>query len=180
MLTEYFIIRYIGLAFFFPGTAGTFIRSKRFSRKNAVSPVHHLTGTGLKVRNIQVYPLYCNCLTFCLMRATDAPDVYGSSFFSDNSPTSGLGGWGDPAHDFQVPSGGFSNLHVSYPSPHIIRRNFTLQPWFALASSSTLITDPAYVANVSFTEKEVNKMVDGFVGDFKGFQAYFEAINVRF
>jgi len=107
----------------------------------------------------------------------DASDVYGSSFFADNSSTSGLGGWGDPARDFQVPSGGFSNLHVSYPSPHIIRRNFTLQPWIPLASSSTLVTDPGYIANVSFTEKEVTKMVNGFVGDFKGFQAYFEAIN---
>ena len=35
------------------------------------------------------------------------------------------------------------------------------------------------MANVSFTNKEVKKMVNGFTGDFKGFQKYFEAANVR-
>jgi tyrosinase len=107
----------------------------------------------------------------------DAADVYGSSFFSDDSPTSGLGGWGDPTRDYQVPSGAFSNLHLSYPSPHILRRNFTLQPWITIAPFFPLITDPSFMANVSFTMKEVKKMVDGFVGDFKGFQQYLESPN---
>jgi tyrosinase len=108
----------------------------------------------------------------------DAADFYGSSFWADNSSTSGLGGWGDPARDYQVPLGGFSNLHLSYPSPHILRRNFTLQPWFAIAALvPEFIPDPSFMANVSFTNKEVKKMVNGFTGDFKGFQKYFEAAN---
>jgi len=107
----------------------------------------------------------------------DAANFYGSSFFADNSSTSGLGGWGDPARDYQVPSGGFSNFHVSYPSPHIIRRNFTLQPWTDIPSISNLLPDPSFLANISFTKKEVNKLVNGFAGNFKGFQQYFEDIN---
>jgi tyrosinase len=92
---------------------------------------------------------------------------------------SGLGGWGDPNHDYQVPLGGFSKFHLSYPSPHTLRRHFNLQPWFALSVNSTLVTDPSFIANISFTEKEVKKLVHGFVGDFKGFQQYFESINVH-
>jgi len=41
-----------------------------------------------------------------------------------------------------------------------------------------LITDPSFMANVSFTKQEVKKLIGGFVGDFKAFQQYFEAPNV--
>lgn len=96
--------------------------------------------------------------------------------FADNSSTSGLGGWGDPSKDFVVPEGGFSHFHLSYPSPHILRRNFTLQPFLPLANFP-LIINPQQYANVSFTASEVNKMVNGFVGNFKGFQAYLESFE---
>ncbi|TFY74831.1 hypothetical protein EWM64_g9182 [Hericium alpestre] len=94
----------------------------------------------------------------------------------DPDPASGLGGWGDPARDFAVPDGGFSNLHLSYPVPHTLRRNFTLQPFLALDTPAIapFVPDPAMLANSTFTASEVEKMVGGFVGDFVGFQQYFE------
>lgn len=45
---------------------------------------------------------------------------------------------------FGTPDGGFSRLHLSYPSPHIVRRNFKLRaftiplPLFANTSFSAV------------------------------------------
>lgn len=108
---------------------------------------------------------------------SDAADVYGSTLFADNSTTSGLGGWGNPSNDYEVPAGGLSDFHLSYPSPHILRRNFTLQPWAPFAGSQ-FFTEPEKMANTSFTQTEVSKMVNGFSGDFKGFQKYMEGFEV--
>lgn len=108
----------------------------------------------------------------------DAADFYGSAFFKDNSTVSGLGGWGDPSRDFEVPDGGFSKFHLSYPSAHILRRNFTLQPFLGI--NSTLFPNPALMANTTFTKAKVSAGIGGFNGDFKGFQEYFENFSVRF
>ena len=61
----------------------------------------------------------------------DAQNFYESSFWKDSDPVSGLGGWGNPNDDFFVVDWGFkfSGTHVSYPSPHVIRRNLTLRPF---------------------------------------------------
>jgi tyrosinase len=104
--------------------------------------------------------------------------VEDSPFFKDFSPTSGLGGWGDPSRDFEVSKGGFSNLSLSYPSVHRLSRKFTLRPGMTI--DSPFITNRELMANSTFTEAEVNKMVKGFKGDFKGFQTYFEGFSVRF
>ncbi|KAK7030251.1 hypothetical protein VNI00_014268 [Paramarasmius palmivorus] len=106
----------------------------------------------------------------------DAHDVYGSSLFKDSDPKSGLGGWGDPSNDFQVPDGGFSSFKLSYPSFHTVRRNFTLQP-FVVFPQEVNGPDPARYANASFTPEEVSKLVNGFVGDYKGFQSYLDSIQ---
>ena len=116
-------------------------------------------------------------LIVSLIPISDASDLYGSTFFKDSNPKSGLGGWGDPANDFQVPTGGFSNFHTSYPSAHTLRRNFTLRPY--LNSDSPFFPDPELMANTTFTKAEVHKMVEGFDGDYKGFQKYFERFPVR-
>jgi tyrosinase len=91
----------------------------------------------------------------------------------------GLGGWGDPQNDYRVPDGAFSSFHLSYPSPHTVRRNFTLRPYLNFPDLS-FITDPLLEANATFTKAEIQKLTNGFVGDFKGFQTYFEAFNVCF
>ena len=135
-----------------------------------------LTGTGALVlyhdiqhMNPSTHPLH----------ATDSANFFSSAFFKDSDPKSGLGGWGDPTDDYEVPDGGFSEFHISYPAPHTLCRNFTLQPYLGPpASISPFLPNPAKYANASFTPEEVSKLVDGFVGDFKAFQAYFEAFEV--
>ncbi|KAJ6576032.1 Di-copper centre-containing protein [Mycena vulgaris] len=111
----------------------------------------------------------------------DSKDVHGSTLFDDSDPASGLGGWGDPSNDVRVPDGGFSNVsefRLTYPSPHTLRRNFTLQPFlnFPLAGFMT-DADEQLDGNATFTPAEHDKLVNGFVGDFVGFQKYFEGFN---
>jgi tyrosinase len=89
---------------------------------------------------------------------------------------SGLGGWGDSDADFSVPDGGFSGLHLAYPSPHILRRNFTLQP-FNLPGP--FFTEPLKEANSSFSAPVIESLLETSAGDFKGFQVAFEAFEVR-
>ncbi|KAH8978459.1 Di-copper centre-containing protein [Lactarius akahatsu] len=98
----------------------------------------------------------------------DAPDYFESSFWKDSDPQSGLGGWGNPKADYSVPDGGFRNLHLSYPSPHTVRRDFTLQPFGDL---------PLKEANSSFLAPEIEKLLETPAGDYKSFQAAFEAFG---
>lgn len=113
-----------------------------------------------------------------LLRADpDHSDVQHSPIF-DSHPENGLGTWGDPAQDFSLQDGGFSGLSLSYPSAHILRRNFTIQPWVAI-NTPHLMKDPELYANTTFTQSEVRKMVDGFIGDFIGMQEYLETFQVR-
>jgi len=87
---------------------------------------------------------------------------------------SGLGGWGDPNADFSVPDGGFGQLHHSYPSPHTLRRNFTLRPWtFPFVPNLDLQKE----ANVSFSASAIETILETPVGDFKGFQAAIEVFQ---
>lgn len=96
--------------------------------------------------------------------------------FQDSNTKSGMGGWGSSTNDFQITDGGFHDFVISYPVPHVVRRNFTLQPF--LNNPNVLITDPEKYANDSFTPSEINQLINGFVGDFVGFQQYFEAAEV--
>jgi tyrosinase len=87
-----------------------------------------------------------------------------------------VGGWGDPNEDYEVFDGGFSKLHVSYPSPHILRRKFTLRP-FNLPLP--FFTEPLKEANITFTADKVERLLHLPVGDFRWFQAEVEAFQVR-
>ena len=89
---------------------------------------------------------------------------------------SGLGGWGDPNADFTVPDGGFSSFHISYPSPHTVRRNFTAFPYNV---SFPLFTDLLKPGNASFLASAVEAVLDTSAGDFKGFHVALEAPEVR-
>ncbi|KAF8470986.1 Di-copper centre-containing protein [Russula ochroleuca] len=102
----------------------------------------------------------------------DAPDFYESSFWKDPDPVSGIGGWGDPNADFAVPDGGFRNLHLSYPSPHTVRRNFTLFPFNA---PFVLFTDHLKFGNSSFLASVIGALLATSAGDYKGFQTVLEA-----
>jgi tyrosinase len=108
----------------------------------------------------------------------DAHDFYNANIFDNSS--SGVGGWGDPANDFQITTGGFKDMLVAYPSPHHIRRNFSLYP-FQNPNTLNPFTDPSVplptglMINTSMTEQNVNFSVNSFEGDFIGFQAYMES-----
>ena len=105
----------------------------------------------------------------------DAPDFYESSFWKDSDPASGLGGWGDPDADFEVTDGGFHTLPLSYPSPHTVRRNFTLYPFHSLV----LFTNPQEMGNSSFSASAVETVLQASAGNYKAFQTTLEAPQVR-
>lgn len=104
----------------------------------------------------------------------DSGGVFDSDFFKDADPESGLGGWGDSTKDFSVTDGAFSDFMNAYPNPHILRRNFSLQPWADLGDLSGFNPYPDEYANATFTYEAISELINGFVGDFVGFQKLFE------
>jgi tyrosinase len=109
----------------------------------------------------------------------DAPDFYESSFWKDSDPKSGLGGWGGPNADFSVPDGGFNNFHLSYPSPHTLRRNFTLLAFHSPFLPAQFFTDPLKEANTSFSASAIESLLETPAGDYRSFQAALEGFEVR-
>jgi tyrosinase len=77
-----------------------------------------------------------------------------------------------------VPDGGFHKLPLSYPTPHTVRRNFTLLS-FDLPLPNPLNTDKLKMGNTSFTASVIDAILGTSAGDFKGFQKVLEAIEVR-
>ena len=105
-----------------------------------------------------------------MVRLPDAGDFYHSPFFKDSDPHSGLGGWGNPAADMEVQDGGFATgFKLAYPFPHNLRRNFTLRPWINYQDARFPI-DELKAANETFTASVVETLVNGYTGDFEGFQ----------
>jgi tyrosinase len=101
----------------------------------------------------------------------DSSDFYGATIFQESDPVSGLGGWGNPAKDYAVPDGALSDLHLSYPSPHTLRRNFTLQPYLAFKNTGfPLVPNPEIYANDTFRPQDVQRVITGYEGDFKAMQ----------
>lgn len=109
----------------------------------------------------------------------DAPDFYESSFWKDSDPKSGLGGWGDPNADFSVPDGGFNKFHISYPSPHTLRRNFTLLAFDSSFLPAQFFPEPLKEANASFSASAIETLLETSAGDYRDFQAAFESFEVR-
>jgi len=109
----------------------------------------------------------------------DAPDFYHAHIF-DSDLKSGFGGWGDPANDFQINTGGFSqDFLLAYPVPHNIRRNYTLQPFLTLPPSppgAPVVNDNLEI-NTTFTKANTDYLINSFVGDFVSFQGYLEGIQ---
>ena len=165
--------RYILRVYSFPGIAGMYTSSKIRLEINAdIRACHHI-GTGLSVTIF--LPLFFVYYSDCWI---DAPDFYESSFWKDSDPESGLGGWGDPEADFAVPDGGFHNLRLSYPSPHTVRRNFSLLS-FNFPFPAPIITDRLKMGNTSFTASVIEAILKTPAGNYKEFQAALEAPEVR-
>lgn len=146
----------------FPGTAGLYTFSKRYSRISAdIRALLHI-GIGLSVIRILLAHVYDPD------GQIDAPDFYESSFWKDSDPKSGLGGWGDPNADYSVPDGSFHTLPLSYPLPHTIRRNFTLvAPPFpgGAQPASPMVVNPS-----SFSASAIESILNISPGDYKQFQ----------
>ena len=73
---------------------------------------------------------------------------------------------------------------VAYPTPHRLRRNFTLYPYADPAYPPPWGDDPlappvpaGLMANTTMTKENVDSLVDSYEGDFFGFQAYFEGLT---
>jgi len=80
--------------------------------------------------------------------------------------------------DYEVHEGALSGFTVRYPYPHVLRRNYTLKPFVNDAGFIKGI-DPQKMANVSFTKGEMDRLVSGFRGDYRGFQQYMETWQAR-
>ena len=107
----------------------------------------------------------------------DTSDFFHSTFFSD-STFDGLGSWGDSTNDYQISTGGLKDITVSYPVPHHIRRNFTIQPFLlGISPPGAPAVDPQLMINTTFTKEVVDFQVNSFTGDYVGFQANMEGIN---
>jgi len=110
-----------------------------------------------------------------------ADDFIKSSVFN-SSTTSGFGGDGVPEDDSQIAEGdgAFSIDFVRpYPVPHRIRRNISMEPWSSDGSPfADQIKDPALdpykLANTTFTATAIDQLINGYEGDFLGFQTAFE------
>ena len=115
-------------------------------------------------------------------RVQDSYDTEHSAMFDDDE-WSGLGRWGDPNDDIQITTGGFRDIVRVYPSPHRIRRNYTLQPLVNIPNpfpNDPLAPpiDTSILINGSFTRANYDFLLNGFVGDFRGFQGYLEGPRV--
>ena len=72
-------------------------------------------------------------------------------------------------------------MAVAYPTPHRLRRNFTLYPYADLSfpplwgdDSSAPPLPVDLMINTTMTKENVGYLVNNYEGDFFGFQTYFE------
>lgn len=101
----------------------------------------------------------------------DAPNFHDSSFWDDTF----IGGWGQADHDdYGITTGGFATQMRAYPTPHHIRRQYTLRPFTDFPEFEP---NPEKMANTSFTREEVDRLVNGYAGDFNGLQKDLESFE---
>ena len=145
----------------FHGTDGMYTSSKSHLRESAIIPACRHIGTGLLVIHLSLFQV-CDP-----DGQIDSPDFYESSFWNDSDPNSGLGGWGDPNADYQVPDGGLHTLQLAYPLPHFIRRNFSIYspPFPGTEPANPVFNDP-----ILFSASEVETVLNVPPGDYLQFQ----------
>jgi hypothetical protein len=163
-----------------PPPHGTDIICNTLKMRSLKTQCHErrLTGIGQQVMSPRLRALTSRLNSFHI----DAHDIYGSPFFDNSS--SGVGGWGDPNNDYQIYTGGFKDEIRAYPSPHHIRRNFSLYPFSNPDLLPPFAGDPAappspvdLMINTTMTKENVDYVVN-FEGDFFGFHAYAESTVV--
>jgi tyrosinase len=67
-------------------------------------------------------------------------------------------------------------MELAYPSPHTVRRNFTLQPF---NEPFKQFTEPLKIGNASFSASVIEALLETPPGDYKSFQTVLEAFEVR-
>lgn len=146
-----------------------------------LNPAIHYTGLFLPWHRAYVLGFEQALKEKCNYRGTqpywdwslDTADFYNAAIF-DPDPESGFGGWGDPADDYQITTGAFSEDFLgAYPVPHRVRRQFTPQPFLGQQVPAPF-TDQLLI-NTSFSTSHVEHLLNTADGDYKSFQAYFEA-----
>ncbi len=103
---------------------------------------------------------------------TDSKNVKTSPVFSDIDPQSGIGGWGAANNDFQLTQGAFAQgFHLSYPSYHGLRRNYTENLIsFGRDSGRSMLG--------FITPAKIDVLINGPEGNFTAFQIEFEKSDV--
>lgn len=126
------------------------------------------------------------------MRRTDSDDLYldAHDFYNNNlfdNSSYGVGAWGDPANDYQISTGGLKDIMLAYPSPHRIRRNYTLFPFANPHFLNRFLGDPEaplppadLAINITMTKEKVDYLVNDYQGDFIGLQTDLESVSVYF
>ena len=121
-------------------------------------------------------------LVFChadtLFNLVDSSPNFPNATIFNDSPTSGFGGWGDPADDHHITTGALTDsFRLAYPVPHGLRRNYTENFYVADPFGDGTYVPPDDLWTF-FTPASRDALVNGFVGDFKGFQAQLEGMTV--
>ncbi|KAG9125328.1 hypothetical protein FRC07_008066 [Ceratobasidium sp. 392] len=98
----------------------------------------------------------------------DAANIKASPIF-DANPTYGLGTWGTQENDWVIKDGAFSKIMRAYPVPHIIRRQFTPQPFRTNFIFPFEYPNKDKLANETCTAAEMNRIIDSYEGDFDAF-----------
>ncbi|QRV83597.1 tyrosinase [Ceratobasidium sp. AG-Ba] len=93
-------------------------------------------------------------------------DSFNTSAIWDPDPISGLGTWGNAANDWTITNGGFAKMNVSYPITHNIRRQYTPYPYLTW----WWVARPQEAAAETIKQSYVDAAINGYVGDFRGFQ----------
>ena len=118
-------------------------------------------------------------LVFCYADIfIDASPNFPNATIFDDSKTSGMGGWGNPADDFHITTGALADsFKLAYPVPHGLRRNYTKNYDVADPFGDGTYVPPDDLWTF-FTPASRDALVNGFVGDFGGFQTLFEGMSV--
>ncbi|TFK96434.1 hypothetical protein BDV98DRAFT_536582 [Pterulicium gracile] len=108
----------------------------------------------------------------------DAADgVQESSVFGSNSQA-GMGSLGQASNNFVVTDGAWVSQTLAYPSPHTIKRNFTVTPYReGQMAPPYLVTKPNANVNRLVARGEVNRVVNDYRGDFVGFYNKFDEVE---
>jgi len=90
--------------------------------------------------------------------------VYHSPVF-ESDPEYGLGTWGTEESGWVVTDGAFANQIRACPIPHLVRRQFTPQPFVKNLILRFEYSNKTAFANETFTPDAIELLVDNFEGD---------------